>query len=190
MTQTRSHMGVRMLCEGGVLLALALVLNALKLYTLPNGGSISLEMLPVFIFAIRWGTGWGCVMGFALGLISMIIDGGIAISWQSLLLDYLLAFTPLGLCGLFRRREYGIFFGAVLGAFVRFLVHFYSGITIYAIVAPTELFSVTYTSPWMYSLVYNGSYMLIDTVLCLVIFGFLYKPMKKYILGQDLWGQR
>ena len=42
----------------------------------------------------------------------------------------------------------------------------------------------------MYSLVYNGSYMLIDTVLCLVIFGFLYKPMKKYILGQDLWGQR
>lgn len=185
---TRSHLGVRVLCEGGILLALALVLNALKLYTLPNGGSISLEMLPVFIFAIRWGTGWGCIMGFALGLISMIIDGGIAISWQSLLLDYLLAFTPLGLCGLFRGREYGIFPGAVLGAFVRFLVHYYSGITIYAIVAPTELFSVTYTSPWMYSLIYNGSYMLIDTVLCLVILGLLYKPMKKYILGQDLRG--
>ena len=46
---TRSHLGVRVLCEGGILLALALVLNALKLYTLPNGGSISLEMLPVFI---------------------------------------------------------------------------------------------------------------------------------------------
>ena len=173
---------VQMLCEGGIFLALALVLNALKLYTLPNGGSISLEMLPVFIFAIRWGVGWGCLMGFALGAVSLFIDGAIAWGWQSLLLDYLLAFTPLGLCGLFRGKEKGIFLGTVLGAFVRFLIHFYSGVTIYAILAPTELFTITFTSPWMYSLVYNGSYMLIDTGLCLVILGLLYRPMHKYLV--------
>ena len=58
MTQTRSHMGVRMLCEGGVLLALALVLNALKLYTLPNGGSISLDGLDVSTEGYRAALGY------------------------------------------------------------------------------------------------------------------------------------
>ena len=38
----------------------------------------------------------------------------------------------------------------------------------------------------MYSLVYNGSYVGIDMVLCLVIFGFLYAPLKKYFTAEDL----
>lgn len=73
-----------------------------------------------------------------------------------------------------------------MGSFFRFIVHFISGITIYAIAAPTELFEMTFTSPWMYSLAYNGSYMLIDMALCLAIFGLLYRPMKKYFMGYDL----
>ena len=182
MQSTKMNKMVLMLCEGGILLALALVLNSIKLYRFPNGGSISLEMLPIFVFAIRWGAPWGMVLGFAMGAVSIFIDGAVAWGWQSLLLDYLVAFTPLGLAGLFRGKEKGIFYGTILGAFVRFLVHFYSGITIYAILAPTELFAVTFTSPWMYSLVYNGSYMLVDTLLCLGLFALMYRPMKKYFV--------
>ena len=70
----------------------------------------------------------------------------------------------------------------MLGSVVRFIVHFISGITIYAIVAPTELFNMTFTSPWMYSLVYNISYVGIDLILCLIIFGLLYRPLKKYFV--------
>lgn len=180
MTQTKQRQYVQMICEAGLMLALAIVLNNLKLYRLPNGGSISLEMLPVFLFAIRWGAPWGMLLGFALGTVSLFLDGAVAWGWQSLILDYLLAFTPLGLCGLFKGKRLGIFFGSVLGAFCRFLVHFYSGVTIYAILAPTELFNMTFTSPWMYSLVYNGSYMLLDTVLCMVIIGLMYKPMRRF----------
>lgn len=186
MNQVKRGNTVRMLCEGGVLLALALVLNYLKLYRFPNGGSISMEMLPIFLFAIRWGAPWGMVLGFAMGLLTMFIDGAVAWGWQSLLLDYIVAFTPLGLCGLFRGRSYGVFPGILLGAAARFLVHFYSGITIYAILAPTELFNLTFTSPWMYSLVYNGSYMAVDTILCLALAGFLYRPMRKFFLAQDI----
>lgn len=182
----RSYLAVRMLCEGGIMLALALVLNAFKLIQFPNGGSVDLAMIPIFFFAIRWGVGPGLLVGFVFGLLQMFIDGAIAWGWQSLLLDYLVAFTPLGFAGLFRFRKNGIFFGTVLGAFLRFIVHYVSGITIYAITVPTELFSVTYTSPWMYSLVYNGSYMLVDTVICLVIFGLLYQPLKKYFLAEDI----
>ena len=176
----------RMLCEGAIMVALALVLNQLKIFRLPNGGSITLEMLPIFFYAVRWGVGPGLLAGFAFGLLQMFIDGAVAWGWHSLLLDYLVAFTPLGLAGLFKGKDWGIFAGTVLGSVVRFIVHFISGITIYAIVAPTELFNMTFTSPWMYSLAYNGSYMAIDMALCLVVFGLLYKPLKRYFLGADI----
>ena len=176
----------RMLCEGAIMVALALVLNQLKIFRLPNGGSITLELLPIFFYAVRWGVGPGLLAGFAFGLLQMFIDGAVAWGWQSLLLDYLVAFTPLGLAGLFKGQRWGIFAGTVLGSVVRFIVHFISGITIYAIVAPTELFNMTFTSPWMYSLAYNGSYMAIDMALCLVVFGLLYKPLKRYFLGADI----
>ena len=185
-TNRKSHLYVRMLCEGAILLAMGLVLNALKLYQFPNGGSVDLAMIPIFFFAIRWGAGPGLLVGFAFGLLQMFIDGAIAWGWQSLLLDYLVAFTPLGLAGLFRYRKGGIFAGTLLGCILRFIVHYISGVTIYAIVAPTELFAMTFTEPWMYSLAYNGSYMLVDTVICLAVFALLYNPLRKYFLAEDI----
>ena len=185
-TNRKSHLYVRMLCEGAILLAMGLVLNALKLFQFPNGGSVDLAMIPIFFFAIRWGVGPGLLVGFAFGLLQMFIDGAIAWGWQSLLLDYLVAFTPLGLAGLFRYRKGGIFAGTLLGCVLRFIVHYISGVTIYAIVAPPELFAMTFTEPWMYSLAYNGSYMLVDTVICLVVFALLYSPLRKYFLAEDI----
>ena len=124
--------------------------------------------------------------GFVLGLLQMIFDGAYAWGWQSMLLDYLVAFTPLGLAGLFKGKKWGIFVGTVVGCFGRFVVHYISGVTIYKILAPTELLGMTFTSPSFYSLVYNGSYMLPNTLLALLFAVLLYAPMKKYILGQDL----
>ena len=108
------------------------------------------------------------------------------ISRQEVLLDYLVAFTPLGLAGLFKGKKWGIFVGTVVGCLGRFVVHYISGVTIYKILAPTEFMKWTFTSPSAYSLVYNGSYMLPNTIIALVIAAVLYKPLKKYILGQDL----
>ncbi len=184
----KKKLTLRCICEGAIMLALAMVLNAIKVWRMPNGGSVDISMIPLFLFAIRWGVGPGVLVSFAFGLLQMFVDGAVAWGWQSMLLDYLVAFAPLGLCGLFRGKEGGIFWGVVLGSFLRFAVHFISGVTIYAILVPTELFSITFTSPWMYSLAYNGSYMLIDAVLCLVVFAALYKPLNKYVLAKDIIG--
>lgn len=177
---------LRALCEGAIMLALALILNALKLFRLPNGGSIDLAMLPVLFYAVRWGVRPGLLLGFAFGMIQIFIDGAVAWGWQSLLLDYLVAFTPLGFAGLFRGKPWGVFAGTLLGGGLRFVVHFISGITIYAILVPTELFSMTLTSPWLYSLIYNGSYMAINIALCLLLFGLLLRPLKRYFTGEDI----
>ena len=176
-----------MLAEGAVMVALAQILSYIKLFgDLPNGGSITLAAVPIVLYAVRWGLGPGLLAGFALGLLQMVFDGAYAWGWQSMLLDYLVAYTPLGLAGLFKGKSWGVFPGALVGNLGRFAVHYISGVTIYKILAPTEFMGTTFTSPSFYSLIYNGSYMLPNLILCLVAFAMLYKPMKKYFVGADL----
>lgn len=188
MTTTKSHLRVRMLCEGAIMVALAQILSYIKLMELPNGGSLTPAMFPILLFAVRWGLKDGLLAGFVFGLLQLIFDGAYAWGWQSMLLDYLVAFTPLGLAGLFKGKSWGIFAGTVVGCAGRFIVHYISGVTIYKILAPTEFMGTTFTSPELYSLVYNGVYMLPNTVIALVIAAVLYVPLKKYILAQDLAG--
>lgn len=183
---SKSHLRLRALCEGAIMVALAQVLSYLKLFELPNGGSITVGMFPIFFYCVRWGFGPGMLASFAYALLQLFLDGAYAWGWQSMLLDYLVAFTPLGLAGLFKGKKWGIFVGTVVGCLGRFVVHYISGVTIYKILAPTEFMKWTFTSPSAYSLVYNGSYMLPNTIIALVIAAVLYKPLKKYILGQDL----
>ena len=181
-------LSTRCLAEAAILVALAQILSYVKIYQFPHGGSVTAAMFPLILFAVRWGWKSGLLAGFAFGLLQLIFDVAYAWGWQSMLLDYLVAFTPLGFAGLFKGKKWGIFAGTVLGCACRFLVHYISGVTIYKILAPTELLGMTFTSPSFYSLVYNGSYMLPNTILALVIAGVLYVPLKKYILAQDLAG--
>lgn len=186
MSKKTAALNIRCLCEAAILVALAQALSYVKLMQLPNGGSLTPAMFPMILFAIRWGVKPGLLAGFAFGLLQLIFDGAYAWGWQSMLLDYLMAFPPLGLAGLFKGKPWGIFAGTVVGCACRFIVHYISGITIYKIIAPTELLGMTFTSPSFYSLVYNGSYMLPNTILALILAGVLYAPLKKYILAQDL----
>ena len=184
--RARGRNATRMLCEGAILVALAQILSYIKLMELPNGGSLTPAMFPVLLFALRWGLKDGLLAGFVFGLLQLIFDGAYAWGWQSMLLDYLLAFTPLGLAGLFKGKAWGIFPGTVLGCAGRFVIHYISGVTIYRIAAPTEVLGTVFDNPELYSVVDNGSYMLPNTVLALVIAALLYVPMKKYYAGSDL----
>ena len=67
-------------------------------------------------------------------------------------------------------KKWGIFVGTVVGCLGRFVVHYISGVTIYKILAPTEFMKWTFTSPSAYSLVYNGSYMLPNTIIALDVY--------------------
>ena len=186
----KTHLRVRALCESAILLSLALVLNLLSkslFANLPQGGSISLAMFPLLLCAHRWGWGNGLLVGFCYGLLDMLLDGGYAWGWQSILLDYLVAYTALGLGGLFRGKAWGIFPGVAVGCMGRFAVHYISGVTLYRILEPTgiEGFGV-FASPHLYSLVYNAVYMVPNMVIAMVLAGALFVPMKKFFAGQDI----
>ena len=185
--KNNSHLRVRGLTEGAIFVALAFVLSFVKLYELPNGGSLTPAMFPILFFSLRWGLGRGLAAGFVFGLLQLLFDGAYAWGWQSMVLDYLLAFAPLGLAGIFKGKAWGIFPGTLLGCTGRFLIHHLSGITIYRIIEPTSVPGFgTYDNPHLYSLVYNGSYMIPNTLLALVLAGVLYVPLKAYFAGHDL----
>ena len=72
---------------------------------------------------------------------------------------------------------------ALIGCFGRFVIHFISGITIYA-EDVTDLFGLHITNPWVYSVLYNGSYMLPNTILAVAVIALLSVPLGKYMRGE------
>lgn len=195
MANTRkSHAQIRALCEGALMLAMALVLSALSelvpFLHLPRGGSVTLfSMVPILVMGYRNGYRWGLLTAFANGLVQLLMgleNLGYCVTLRSqigcVLLDYLLAFTVLGLAELlarpFRSRYAGLSVSTVVVCLLRFLCSFLSGYIVwYDYSTATEWmkgfsWGANLVSSmgekalcWLYSLLYNGSYMLPETVI-------------------------
>jgi len=169
----------RILVEGAVMLALATALSFIQIYKLPWGGSITLfSMLPIVLFSIRRGVKMGLTVAFLYSLIQFfqgIIDGlfgwgltpGMLIA--CIFIDYIIAFTVLGLAGLFRNKKtVGWIGGIAMAVTLRFVMHFLSGVVIWESFG--ELWDGFSTeSSVVYSLLYNGSYMLPELLLTTVV---------------------
>ena len=187
MHTSKHHLSIRRLCEGALLIAFAEILSLHPLYKLPWGGAIDLAMLPLFVFCSRWGFGPGMLVCTAHAFLQTLLEGGIAIGWQSILGDFLIAYMVLGIAGLFWQKPGGFYLGALAGCGMRFLVHYVVGATIWAEYMPEQFFGMTMTSPWIYSALYNGFYMVIDCIAVLFI-GFLLRktPAKQFLQPYNL----
>ncbi len=184
--KSNSHLALRALCEGAVMVALSQLLGYLKLYEMPQGGSITLIMLPIFVYCFRWGFARGILASFALSVLQLLLDGAYAWSWQSMVGDYILAFTAFGLCGLFKGVRGGLFIGAVVGALGQFVCNYVTGATVWQEYMPETFFGMTMTSPWIYSALYNGPIVLANLAITLIILAAVYKPLGKQLRGEDL----
>ena len=142
------------IAEGGVAAGLSLALSYLRLFEMPQGGSVSLEMVPLFIYAARWGLGPGVAAGVASGLLQALL-GGYVVHWAQGLLDYPVAFGVLGVAGAFPSPELGV----AVGSLLRLAAHWLSGVVYFAAYAPAG------QSPALYSLVYNLTYMLPEALI-------------------------
>ena len=179
-----TRQNVLLLCEGAMMVALALILSYFKIQFL-QAGSINFCMVPIILFAVRWGLGGGLLAGAAFGTLKFFLAEGFAINIWSFLLDYSAAYMFVGLAGVMRGRKHGLPIGCLVGCFGRFLIHFISGLTIYRILIPTELFGIVFSSPFTFSVAYNGSYMLPSTVGCFAVCLLLEKPLARFLPLKD-----
>lgn len=161
------------LVEGAVMVALATVLSFIKIINLPWGGSITLlSMLPIVIFSLKRGIGHGLIVSLVYALIQFGLGCAEVMGWGltpaaligCILLDYILAFTVLGLAGMFRKHGIpGMICGSVLAMLLRLVCHYISGVVIFGSFG--KLWNgLTINEPWLYSLLYNGAYMLPEIV--------------------------
>ena len=178
---------IRVIAEGAVMVALSLALSYLKIPTGLAfggfGGSIDLVMIPLIVFAVHRGLGWGLGAGLVFGTLKFFFAGGSAINWQSMLLDYSVAYMFVGFAGCMRGkrvegRGWAFPVGALIGCFGRFIIHFISGVTIYAEYFEDTFLGATGLTPTTYSILYNGTYMLPNTVLAIVLTALLARPLK------------
>lgn len=178
----------RTLCEAAIMIALAIALETVTLYKLPNGGSVTLSMVPIILFAVRSGCGWGAMAGFVFGGINYLM-GGSAIDWTTIICDYFIAFSMLGFgAGLFCKKNLGCVWGSLAGISLQFLASYLVGVFVWGKWMPDEFLGLTMTSPWIYSFLYNILWGAPDLVISVVIFAVLYqiKPIRRYLTGQDL----
>ena len=166
--------GIRTLVECALMVALAIVLDLIPMPKWPNGGSLSIAAVPIIFISYRHGLLWGLSSGLVYSVVQMITGfypppAGTFLGYVGVvLLDYVLAFTAFGLADLFakpfgRHRLVGYGVGAICVNLLRFLCSFRSGWIIWGVYAPEG------QAPWLYSLLYNGGYMLPNAILCAVV---------------------
>lgn len=154
----------RMLAMAALCMSLSFVLSLIRLYRMPQGGSITPgSMLPVMAFGFAFGPLPGLVAGLAYGGLQML-QGLDAVHPVSILLDYPMAFMMLGLAGIFRNvkilpKTMRFPAGVAAAGAMRILMHVISGAVFFYEYAGEQ-------NPWIYSLVYNLTSIGIDTAIC------------------------
>lgn len=169
---SKSYSKTRVLVECALMVAIGTVLANIKIFTMPNGGSVTLlSMLPFVLVSFRHGVKWGLFTGLVNGCLQMLLG-----FWApptptfiyflgEILLDYLVAFMVLGTAEFFARpfknRMVGVAVGTAIAGFLRFMCSFLSGVLVWGNLNEG-------LSAWTYSLVYNASYMLPETLITVV----------------------
>ena len=165
---------VSMTTNIAVMLAVAVVLNQLRLFHMPQGGSVTPgSMMPLFLIAWRYGVNVGMLAGFLFGIINILQDPFILHPVQ-VLFDYPLPFMAMGLAALVADN---FFLGVIIAFAGRFLCHFLSGIVFFGAYAPEGV------SPVMWSLSFNATYIVGETLVCLALVKVL--PIKRMLTAMD-----
>ena len=173
----------QMMANAAICMALSFVLSYIRLFKLPQGGSVTpASLLPIIAFAYYHGSVPGLVVGIAYGFLQMIQDPWIVGVVQAAL-DYPLAFGCIAFAGvageLNRKKNLNELASWIGGVAVvglgRFICHVLSGVVFFA-----EYADGSGMSPLVYSLSYN-SFVFVDLAICLVVVAF---PQVRKALGR------
>lgn len=143
--------------------AICAILNSMPLFKMPQGGSVTLaSTLPIVIMAFAHGPEVGMLTGFLFGVVNLFLGPYIIHPLQTLL-DYPLPFMLVGAAGYFKQRH----IGSLVGQLLRLFMHVLSGVIFFASYAPAG--QQEGLGLWLYSIGYNGGFVLFETLILLVI---------------------
>jgi thiamine transporter len=155
------------LAEIAIFIALGTALSFFTFAVFPQGGSVTLgSMVPILWLSLRRGPKVGIFAAFVYGLVQLAVFPQVYYPTQ-VLLDYPLAFGYLGLAGFFQKRP---IIGTIIAVTGRFIMHLISGAIFFA-----SLYAPTGMDYWVYSALYNGSYMLPELIISVFFIGALWK---------------
>ena len=186
----------RKLTESALMIAIGTVLSMIK-FDLPFGGGVTVvSMLPLILISHRWGWKWGVLTAFVYSLIQLMLGldnvgyaTGIVMALGVIFLDYIIAYTVIGLSGvfdlLFGQTRKSVAIGIAVTFTLRFCCHLITGAWIWGEWMPETFMNMTMTSPWFYSFLYNGWYMLAELVITEIVAMAVYQPLKRFIHGKD-----
>ena len=176
---SKTKSGLLTLTECSLMIALATVLSVFPLFEMPYGGSITLaSFVPIVLVAYRHGAKYGLGTAAVAAMLQMLLglkNFSYFTTWQSLValavFDYLIAFTVFGLAGCFRKllknQSLAVVTGALFASVIRYICHVISGATVWAgLSIPTE-------AALGYSLSYNATYMIPETIILVLTAGYL-----------------
>ena len=152
----------------------------------PNGGSISISLVPLAIIAFRYGWIAGFTGGFVMGLLQLLTGANIIHPVQ-LLFDYPLPYAVLGFAGFFaskvnhttgsKRMTY-IWVATGVASLARFLCHVISGVVFFSEYAGSQ-------NPWVYSIVYNAPYIIASYIVSALLLTILYQGYSSQLVLKD-----
>ena len=184
-TRTSRKWTAKLLSFGALSVALSFVLSCVRLYRMPTGGSITpASMLPIMLFSAVYGVGPGLLTGLVYGILQYFQGGWFLNVWQ-MILDYLLAFAALGLAGLSRKlpEKWGLYCAMIIAVLGRALSAVLAGIMwaneSIAQGWGLEIAGKTYSSPVLYSIVYNGTYLIPEVIICILLAIIIAKPVMR-----------
>ncbi len=186
----------RALVEGALMVALATVLSKIVLLEMPFGGSVTLvSMLPLVMMSYRHGVKWGVFTAFVNSLIQLVLGASNLGYCPTLLsqigcvfLDYVLAFTVLGLASFLSTPIKNMTACVAVGAFAVCVLRFACAVLSGALLWGSYQSYYDWAAGmnvWTYSLVYNGNYMLPETIITVVAAALLVKFAPKLFAKQS-----
>ena len=158
-----------------VCIALAFMLNQVSLFRMPQGGSITPASMLFVVLAGYWlGPIYGIMAGVSKGILDTL-TGATVLHPIQYVLDYLLGFGMLGLAGFFRKMNFGLQIGYVVGVFGRYIAVSTSGAVFWA-----DMTQMDMAGAWAFSLLYNISYIAPEAVFTLILIGL---PSVRYAIN-------
>lgn len=159
----KAALTTKQLVYSAVAIALAVVCSMIKLFEMPMGGSVTLlSMLFIVLIAYWYGPYVGIMTAVAYGLVQFVMEP-IFYTVPQMICDYPLAFGALGIAGFFNKKKWGLQIGYVAAVLGRWVFATLSGVIFFAAFAPEGM------HPLVYSMGYNGSYLLIEAAATLVV---------------------